>query len=86
METDKGHTHFLLKSKPKVSVLAIVRRLKQESTNRMWKTQTDYLKKYYWIENTLWSDGYSTTTIGNVRKKQPSIICGIRVEVDAYIP
>jgi putative transposase len=27
METDKDHIHFLIKSEPKVSVLAIVRRL-----------------------------------------------------------
>ena len=39
METDKDHIHFLVKSEPKVSVLAIVRRLKQESTIRLWKTQ-----------------------------------------------
>ena len=32
METDKDHIHFLIKSEPKVSILAIVRRLKREST------------------------------------------------------
>ena len=30
METDEDHIHFLIKSEPKVSVLAIVRRLKQD--------------------------------------------------------
>ena len=53
METDKDHIHFLRKSEPKVSVLAIVRKLKQESTNRIWKTQKEYLEKYNWGENTL---------------------------------
>ncbi len=43
METDKDHIHFVIKSEPKVSVLAIVRRLKQESTIRLWKTQKEYL-------------------------------------------
>src|SRR5512145_1535136 len=66
METDKDHIHFLIKSEPKVSVLSIVRKLKQESTNRLWKTQKEYLEKYYWGENTLWSDGYFASTIGNV--------------------
>jgi REP element-mobilizing transposase RayT len=47
METDKDHIHFLIKSEPKISVLAIVRRLKQESTIRLWKTQKEYLRKYY---------------------------------------
>ncbi|WP_243466552.1 IS200/IS605 family transposase [Methanosarcina mazei] len=65
METDKDHIHFLIKSEPKVSVLSIVRKLKQESTNRLWKN----LEKYYWGENTLWSDGYFASTIGNVSKE-----------------
>jgi putative transposase len=69
METDKDHIHFLIKSEPKVSVLAIVRRLKQESTIRLWKTQKEYLRKCYWNENTLWSDGYFASTIGNVSKE-----------------
>jgi len=87
METDKDHIHFLIKSEPKVSVLATVRKLKPESTNVMWKTQKEYLEKYYWGENTLWSDGYFASTIGNVLVKKPqNIIYGIRVEVDAYIP
>jgi len=25
--------------------------------------------KYYWSENTLWSDGYYASTIGNVSKE-----------------
>ena len=69
METDKDHIHFLIKNEPKVSVLSIVRKLKQESTNRLWKTQKEYLEKYYWGENTLRSDGYFASTIGNVSKE-----------------
>ena len=69
METDKDYIHFLIKSEPKVSVLSIVRKLKQVSTNRLWKTQKEYLKKYYWGENTLWGDGYFASTIGNVSKE-----------------
>lgn len=48
METDKDHIHLLIKSEPKISVLSIIRRLKQESTNRLWKTEKEYLKKHYW--------------------------------------
>lgn len=69
MENDKDHIHFLIKSEPKVSVLSIVRKLKQESTNRLWKTQKEYLEKYYWGENTLWSGSYFASTIGNVSKE-----------------
>lgn len=69
METDKDHIHLLVRSEPKISVLAIVRKLKQETTNRMWKSQGNYLKKFYWGEKTLWSDGYFASTIGNVSKE-----------------
>ncbi len=69
METDKDHTHMLIKSQPKISVLSIIRRLKQESTHRLWKAKREYLRKHYWGENTLWSDGYFVSTIGNVSKE-----------------
>jgi putative transposase len=69
METDKDHIHLLVRSEPKISVLAIVRKLKQETTNRMWKSQGNYLKRFYWGEKTLWSDGYFASTIGNVSKE-----------------
>jgi len=39
MGTDMDHIHLLVKSEPKVSILSIVRRLKQETTNGLWKTQ-----------------------------------------------
>ena len=35
MEIDKDHIHLLVKSEPKVSILAIVRKLNQETTNRL---------------------------------------------------
>lgn len=69
METDKDHIHLLIKSEPKISVLSIIRCLKQESTNRLWKVEKEYLKKHYLGENTLWSDGYFVSTIGNVSKE-----------------
>jgi putative transposase len=69
METDKNHIHLLSKSDPKVSILAIVRKLKQETTNRLWESQGKYLKRFYWGEKTLWSDGYFASTIGNVSKE-----------------
>lgn len=69
METDKDHIHLLMKSEPKVSILAIVRKLKQETTIRLWKSQGKYLKRFYWGEKTLWSDGYFASTIGNVSKE-----------------
>jgi putative transposase len=69
MEYDQDHIHLLVKSYPKISILSIIRKLKQESTYRMWKHHEKHLRKYYWKERTLWSDGYFCSTIGNVSKE-----------------
>lgn len=52
METDKDHIHLLIDYIPKVSVLQIVRRLKQETTFELWKVHKSYLKKHFWKERT----------------------------------
>src|SRR5665648_224604 len=67
MGTDKDHIHLLVKSEPKISTLAIVRKLKQCTTISLWKTHKDYLKKYYWKEHTLWSDGYFAVSYTHLR-------------------
>lgn len=69
METDKDHIHMLIKSEPKVSILAIVRKLKQETTFRLWKTKESYLKRFFWNNHTLWTDGYFASSIGNVSQE-----------------
>lgn len=58
METDKDHIHFLISYPPKLSVTSIVRKLKQESTVFSWRLYDSMLRKYFWKEKTLWSDGY----------------------------
>lgn len=45
METDKDHIHLLIESEPKLSVLQIVRVLKQQSTIKIWKSYEPYLSK-----------------------------------------
>ena len=87
METDKDHIHFLIKSEPKVSILAIVRRLKQESTIRIWKSQKEYMKKYYWEKYT----HYGVTVISllvseMLAKKLRNITYGIRVKFTLISP
>lgn len=64
METDKDHIHLLIDYEPKVSILQIVRRLKQETTYGLWKLYKEYLKKHFWHERTFWSDGYFACSIG----------------------
>jgi putative transposase len=52
MEVDQDHIHCLVKSEPRISPLAIVRKLKQESTVRRWRVHERDLKKYFWKERT----------------------------------
>ena len=64
METDKNHIHFMVAYSPSVSVSAIVRKLKQETTYYVWKEFPE-LRNVYWKEKTFWSDGYFVCSIGN---------------------
>jgi putative transposase len=69
MEVDKDHIHLLVESEPKVSVLEIVRWLKQISTYQLWQKHSIELKRQFWRERTFWSDGYFACTIGNVSEE-----------------
>ena len=65
METDKNHIHMMIEYSPTVSVSSIIRKLKQISTNKLWKEHPSYLKRFFWKEHTFWSDGYFACSIGN---------------------
>lgn len=69
MKVDKDHIHLMIESSPTLSPLQICRVLKQQSTFLLWKIHRKYLRKYFWKENTLWTDGYFVSTIGNVSEK-----------------
>ncbi len=69
LEVDQDHIHCLVKSEPRISPLAIVRRLKQESTVQLWQRHEKALKKQFWKERTFWSDGYFCCTIGNASQE-----------------
>ena len=69
MECDKDHIHILLKYPPIYSVTQIVSRLKQITTYRLWKKYPYYLKKLYWKEHTLWSDGYFACSVGDASEE-----------------
>lgn len=70
METDKDHIHLLVSSEPKLSPLQIVRKLKQESTVRIWNLFPELLCRYFYRERTFWTDGYFVSTIGNVSQEK----------------
>jgi putative transposase len=69
IEVDQDHIHCLVKSEPGMSPLAVVRRLKQESTIQLWQRHEKELKKHFWKERTFWSDGYFCCTIGNASQE-----------------
>lgn len=66
METDKDHIHILLQYNPTDSIKNIVSLLKQKSTYMAWINYNNILKRCYWKEHTLWSDGYFAASIGIV--------------------
>ncbi len=47
IEVDQDHMHCLVKSEPRISPLAIVRRLKQESTFQLWKSYEADLEQHF---------------------------------------
>ena len=69
METDKDHIHILIQYKPTDSITKIVSALKQFSTYYAWKENGAMLRKHYWKEHTLWSDGYFSASIGQVSQE-----------------
>lgn len=69
LESDKDHIHFLINYPPNISVTSIVRKLKQESTILAWRLFESKLRKEFWAERTLWSDGYFVCSIGEANPK-----------------
>ena len=65
METDKDHIHILFQPPPADSIRFIASTLKQESTYHIWQMHAKMLKKHYWAEHTLWSDGYFAASTGD---------------------
>lgn len=73
METDKDHIHILLQYPPDDSIRRITSVLKQESTYHIWRIRNgeyvNFLKRYYWAEHTLWSDGYFAASVGDASEE-----------------
>jgi len=85
METEKDHIHLLVKSEPKVSILAIILKLKQETTIKYGKLKKRIGKKYYWKEIHYGLMDTSYLLSATLAEKQPRITYWARVEVEAYI-
>lgn len=65
MEVDKNHIHLLIDYEPNVSVVQIVRKIKQDTQNHLWNLFEEKLKHVYWkTEHKFWSKGYFVCSIG----------------------
>ena len=58
------HIHMLITIGTRYSVGQHVRRIKQATTIKIWKT-FPYLKNQLWKEKTFWSGGYFVCSVGN---------------------
>jgi len=70
MNIDKDHIHFLLDIPPTYTVGQTINRLKEFSTNYLYRKQNDWLRKFYWSKKrTLWTHGYFASTVGMVSEQ-----------------
>jgi len=64
MEIDKEHIHILIKISHRYAIGQHVRRIKQQSNKLLWN-RFPQLKRQFWQENTFWSEGYFSCSVGN---------------------
>lgn len=69
METDKDHIHYMIETTPNVALSWVVDLLKSYTTFHIWRLHQNVLQKYFWKENTFWTDGYFVCSVGNVSEK-----------------
>lgn len=65
---DVDHIHLLISIPPKLAVGKVVGIIKA-NTARILKNKFEYLKKVYWGNEGIWSDGYFVSTVG-INEKQ----------------
>lgn len=65
IEVDGDHLHVLVDIPPTASALDFVRIAKMMSTYHIWRSKwAAKMRKTYWRERTLWSDGYFVASTG----------------------
>ena len=65
VEADKDHIHILVDYEPNISIVQIVRKLKQKTQYYMWILFEKELKEVYWKDShVFWSKGYFVCSIG----------------------
>ncbi|MEW6184082.1 MAG: IS200/IS605 family transposase [Bacillota bacterium] len=63
VKSDEDHVHFLVSIPPKLAVGKVVGIIKA-NTARELKSKFVFLKKVYWGDDGIWSDGYFVSTVG----------------------
>ena len=66
LETDKDHIHYMIEAEPSISISKIVNLIKSYTTYHIWRKYPNYLSMYFWKEKTFYTDGYFTSSIGDV--------------------
>jgi putative transposase len=64
IEVDKDHIYILLTISPTIYAASYVRRIKQSTTESLWR-KFSWLKKNFWLEKTFFSDGYFVCSVVN---------------------
>lgn len=70
MNIDKNHIHLLISFPPEYSISQTVNRLKQYTTNYLYRNCNDHMRLYYWNKKrVLWSHSYFCSTLGVISDK-----------------
>lgn len=73
MNIDKDHIHLLISFPPQYSISQTINRLKQYTTNYLYRKCYDHLKRFYYRKKKmLWSDSYFCSTIGMISESKVS--------------
>lgn len=65
----KDHIHYMIETEPTMSNSKIVNLMKSYTTYHIWERYPNYLRKHFWKEHTLWTDGYFACSVGMFQKK-----------------
>lgn len=66
MNLDQDHIYLLISILVEYSIFQTAYRLKQMITNYLYREKNDYMRKFYWKNRVVWTDGYFCSTIGNI--------------------
>ncbi len=66
MNLDQDHIHLMITFSPSYSISSIVKRMKSISTSYLYKIPSikDYLSRFYWKKDIIWTGGYFCSTVG----------------------